>query len=145
MDLDNPVIRLCADGMQAEQEGRAAEARALFDRAWAIRASDYDGCVAAHYVARHQDTEEEALRWNEEALQLAERVGDDRIAGFLPSLLLNLGRSCEVLGDLARARACYDRAAGYLHHVPDDAYGRVVRDAIARVRRPAPPTDDTTA
>jgi hypothetical protein len=143
MNPENPVVRRCAEGLRAEQEGRPAEAKALFELAWAERTDDYDGCVAAHYVARHQATEENTLRWNEEALRLAERVGDDRVVGFLPSLLLNLGRSCEVLGDETRARACYDRAASHLDHLPDGPYGRLVRDAIARMRRPAAPTENT--
>jgi hypothetical protein len=33
MDLSNPVLTLCQDGMRAEAEGRPADARALFETA----------------------------------------------------------------------------------------------------------------
>jgi hypothetical protein len=36
-----------------------------------------------HYVARHQATPEDELRWNEEALRLAGAVGDERGEGLL--------------------------------------------------------------
>jgi hypothetical protein len=64
MDLSNPVLKLCQEGMQAEAEGRLLDARALFEQAWAARTDDYDACVAAHYLARRQDDPAEVLRWN---------------------------------------------------------------------------------
>jgi len=48
MDPENPVVRLCVKGMQAESEGRAEAARALFRQAWDARGDDYEACVAAH-------------------------------------------------------------------------------------------------
>ncbi|GAA2875928.1 hypothetical protein Acy02nite_76010 [Actinoplanes cyaneus] len=33
MDLGNPVLKPCQNGMRAEAEGRLPEARALFERA----------------------------------------------------------------------------------------------------------------
>nr|BFF02017.1 hypothetical protein GCM10020241_36920 [Streptoalloteichus tenebrarius] len=43
MDPDNPVVRLCVQGMQAEAEGRDADARDLFQRAWETAGDDYEG------------------------------------------------------------------------------------------------------
>ncbi|KYF99828.1 hypothetical protein BE17_15770, partial [Sorangium cellulosum] len=130
IDPNNPVVRLCAEGMQAEGEGRYEDARALFERAWAACADDHDACIAAHYLARHQGTEQETLAWNQEALRRADAVGDDRVRGFYPSLLLNLGRSHEVLGDMAEARAFYERAAARLDELPAGPYGDMVRNAV---------------
>ena len=76
MDTANPVLGLCQDGMRAEAEGRRADARKLFERAWAAATDDYDACVAAHYLARQQDHPEEVLRWNREALDRADAVAD---------------------------------------------------------------------
>lgn len=135
MDPDNPVVRLCAEGMRAEMEGRRADARAAFLRAWEARSDAFEACIAAHYVARHQDTLEESLRWNAEALAQADAVGDDRVRGFYPSLYLNMGHSCEVLGDAAGAARYYDLAAARLHDVPDGPYGDVVRHGVAEGRR----------
>src|SRR5690349_3606961 len=99
MDPNNPVVKLCVEGMQAETAGRGEDARRLFAQAWEASQDDFEACIAAHYVARHQESLEETLRWNQEALRCADAVGDDRICDFYPSLYLNLGRSYEVLGD----------------------------------------------
>lgn len=134
MDPVHPIVALCIEGMQAEMAGRPASARALFLRAWTERTDAFDACVAAHYVARHQDTPEQVLHWNAEALSQAEAVEDDRVQGFFPSLYLNLGHSYEVLGELANARRYYELAAERLDDVADGRYGDVVRSGVAAGR-----------
>jgi hypothetical protein len=86
MNPDNPTVKLCLEGMRAETEGRMDEARHHFMQAWEQRTDDYDACVAAHYVARHQKEAEEALRWNQESLDRADAVNDERVQAFYPSL-----------------------------------------------------------
>ena len=135
MDPNNPVVKLCADGMQAEMQGRPADARDAFLRAWAARGDAFEACIAAHYVARHQDTPEEAHRWNAEALTQADAVGDDRVRGFYPSLYLNMGHSCEVLGDVSGATRFYELAEARLADVPEGSYGDVVRHGVAEAHR----------
>ena len=56
MDLTNPVIQLCIDGTRAEFEHRIEDARVLYQQAWEAHTGDYDACIAAHYVARFQDS-----------------------------------------------------------------------------------------
>jgi hypothetical protein len=130
---DNPIVKLCADGMRAESEGRPAEARALFERAWDSRTDDYDACIAAHYVARHRDSPADTLQWNDAALRHAQAVGDaERIRGLLPSLYLNLGHSHEVTGDAEAARRFYELARDVAGELGDDRYGDIVRGAIER-------------
>lgn len=111
MDLDNPVIRLCIEGTQAEFEGRTEIACALYQQAWAAAANDYEVCIAAHYMARFQDSPEERLRWNRIALERADAVNDDSVRNFYPSLYLNLGCSHELLGNQTEAKKYYDLAA----------------------------------
>ena len=135
MDPDSPIVKLCVAGMRAEGEGRLAEARGLFEQAWAARRDDYEACLAAHYLARHQPTLEAALYWNAEALRRAEAVGDERVLGFYSSLYLNLGHSYEVLGQAVKARRYYDLAAERLDQVPDGRYGDVVRGGLDRARQ----------
>jgi tetratricopeptide (TPR) repeat protein len=140
MDPDNPVVSFCARGMSAESEGREDEAKELFERAWEAATDDYEACVAAHYLARHQKTMEQTLAWNEESLRRAELVGDGRTAGFLPSLYLNLGRCHEELGDAGKAREFYQLAAGRVGCLPEGPYGEMVREGITRaLARCAPP------
>ena len=128
-------MKLCAEGMQAEMQGRPADARAAYLRAWAARRDAFEACVAAHYVARHQDTPEEARHWNAEALAQADAVGDDRVRGFYASLYLNMGHSCEVLGDVAGAVRYYELAEARLADAPEGPYGDVVRHGVAEGRR----------
>ena len=135
MDPANPIIKLCIAGMQAEAQGRPAEARGLFTQAWATHTDDFEACIAAHYLARHQSTPEETLRWNELALTHAEQVGDERVQGFYPSLYLNLGYSHEVLGQDSEARRYYALAAEHAAALPDDAYGDVVRNGLEGARQ----------
>ena len=132
IDPENPVVRLCAEGIQAEGQGRHEDAAALYREAWAIHSDDYEACIAAHYLAREQETLEESLRWNQAALDHALAVDEERIAGFLPSLYLNLGWSHEVLGDAATARACYLAGAARVAGLPAGGYTDVVRDGIER-------------
>jgi hypothetical protein len=132
MDPENPVVLLCAEGMRAESAGRAADAAALFERPWAARTDAFEACIAAHYVARHQPSPEDTLHWNREALAHADAVRDRSVAGFYPSLYLNLAHSFEVLGDTVPARRCYSLARERLTHLAaGDAYGDLVRRGIS--------------
>ncbi|MGC5013419.1 hypothetical protein ACLQ2R_21885 [Streptosporangium sp. DT93] len=131
MDPDNPVVGLCAQGMEAEADGRPEDALRLFEQAWLERTDDFDACVAAHYVARHQESAEETLRWNEISLKHADAVADERVLPFYPSLHLNIGASHELLGDPDEARRCFRLAADRVHDLPEGPYGDMLRQAIA--------------
>ncbi|GGZ30136.1 hypothetical protein GCM10010387_24570 [Streptomyces inusitatus] len=132
MNPENPVVRLCARGMRAEAEGRADEAAGLFLRAWEAAEDDYEACVAAHYLARHQPTAEETLRWNQECLDRADRVGDERVRPFYPSLHGTMGRAWLDLGDAVRARAHFEAAAARLDDLPPGQYAEWLRLCVAR-------------
>jgi tetratricopeptide (TPR) repeat protein len=138
MDPNNPVVKLCTQGIEVEMKGRRDEARSLFLQAWELRQDDVDACIAAHYVARHQDTPAETLRWNELALQHAISASTDSVRSFYPSLYLNLGKSYEDLGDTSRARELYEQGEQCIDGVPDGGYGEIVRqglhNALQRVR-----------
>lgn len=129
MDPNNPVVKLCAEGMQADSEDRIDDAHKLFLQAWAARQDDFEACIAAHFVARHRSPEE-MLHWNEVALHHAEAVKDERVQGFYPSLYLNLGWSHEQLGHRAEAGRYYALAAARLADLPDDPYAQVVRKGV---------------
>ncbi|MBX2999691.1 MAG: hypothetical protein KF893_14325 [Caldilineaceae bacterium] len=111
MDPNNPVIKLCIEGSRAELEGRRQDARDLYWQAWSLAADDFEACIAAHYVARFQDSPQQTLAWNLESLRHADAVGDERVEAFYPSLYVNLGHSYEVLGEMEEAQRFYDLAA----------------------------------
>ncbi|MER6048494.1 hypothetical protein ABT168_13710 [Streptomyces sp. NPDC001793] len=131
MDPELPVVRLCVAGMQAEAEGRADEARALFQQSWDGARDDYEACIAAHYLARQQDSPEETLRWNQECLDRADLVGDERVRDFYPSLYVNLGNAYRELGQLASAHRYFELAAERAADASDGQYGDWNRFAIA--------------
>jgi tetratricopeptide (TPR) repeat protein len=132
MDANNPVVRLCAEGMELERTGRRDEAAHAFQRAWQEAGSDYERCIAAHYVARVQATPSENLRWNLESLEHADTIFDGRVNGFYPSLYLNIGWAYEDLGNRDEARKYYELAATRLDSLPEGAYRETVRDGIER-------------
>jgi hypothetical protein len=120
MDLNNPVILLCSEGTRAEFEGRIDDAGKLYSQAWESARNDYEACIAAHYMARHQINPQDELNWNQEALKRAEEINDETVADFFPSLYVNLGSSFEKTGNMIKAGYYYKLAAGLgLSHAPD--------------------------
>jgi hypothetical protein len=140
-DQTNPVVRLCAEGMAVE--GTPAEARILFDQAWAARRDDFDAAVAAHFLARHQPTPADTLHWNTLAVRHAEAVADGRSAELLASLYLNLGDAQAKVGDLVAAAASARCAAAHLPALPPGGYREFVALGIRRLEaRVAGASDD---
>lgn len=134
IDASDPVVVLCAAGMQAEGAGDIAGATALFEQAWDAATTEYQGCIAAHYMARNQRDPADTLKWNERCLTLANTVGDESVASFYPSAYLNIGSTLEQLGRWQAAEEAYAEATEVLSRLADDGYGRLVRDAVARGR-----------
>lgn len=130
MNPDNPVVKLCAEGMEAEGAGQLDMAHACFQQAWAARQDDFESCIAAHFMARHQPPAD-MLHWNQVALHHAQAVNDERVDSFYPSLYLNLGWSYEQVGDWAEADHYYALAATRLAILPDDPYATTVRRGVA--------------
>jgi hypothetical protein len=130
-DHDNPVVRLCAEGMAVE--GDQSAARALFAQAWALCRDDFDASIAAHYLARHQHSVQESLRWNALAVHHAEAVPGDRAHQMLASLYLNLAESYRLVGDGAQAAAAAERARDALALLPPDGYRALIAGGIERL------------
>jgi len=122
IDPDNPVIKLCIKGTQAEFKGNMDEACELYQQAWEISTDDFEACIAAHYVARCQVSPEDIFRWNQEALNRAKAVTNGSIGDFYPSLYLNMGRSHELLNQQTEAEKYYHLAAdlGVAHQMNID-------------------------
>ena len=132
MDSSNPVVKLCVQGMEEEGKGNLSGAAEIFEHAWTLSTTHFERCISAHYVARHQPTAELALRWNEQAMDDAERISDGSAARFLPSLYLNLGKSHEDLGNAAEAQRFYQCAADQIGCLAAGAYRDIVQDGINR-------------
>ena len=149
MELDprNPVVALCAAGMNAG--GDAATAGDCFARAWAKRTNDFEAAVAAHYMARTQPDAAGKLDWDARAVRHAEAAlatGDTRVRVMLASLYLNLGDGLLGAGRRDEAREAALRADAALEALADDGYRGFVAAGIARLRARAErgPLDATT-
>jgi tetratricopeptide (TPR) repeat protein len=132
MDPNNPVVKLCAEGMALEQKGQREEAALLFQAAWKQSTDDFERCISAHYVARQQKTPEENLRWNQISLDHADAILDGRVDTFYPSLYLNIGWAYEDLGQPEEARKYYELAAERVSCLPEGSYRDTVQDGIQR-------------
>ena len=129
-DPENKVVQLCAQGMQAEAEGKTDAAHNLFQQAWDIAGNDFEAFTAAHYLARNQENPEDGLKWNLEALNRATSTNDDDLKGHYPSLYLNVGNSYETIGNMQQAGNYYATAASYSDFLPPGKYGDMIRSGI---------------
>jgi len=129
-DPDNKVVKLCAQGMQAEAEGKTDVAHSLFQQAWDIAENDFEAFTAAHYLARNQKDPKDVLKWNVVALKRANTIKDDSMKAHYPSLYLNVGKSYETLNDLKEANIYYQLAADHSTFLPPGKYGDMIRMGI---------------
>jgi rifampin ADP-ribosylating transferase len=129
-DPDNKIIKLCAEGMEAEGHGHEVEALNLFTQAWNESSTDFEKFTSAHFVARHQKTVTDKLKWDEMALAHASKINDESIGGSYPSLFLNIGKCHEDLNDFELAREYYLKAYAYLEFLPDNEYGKMIKSGI---------------
>lgn len=106
----------------------------------------------AHYLADLYDDPAESLVWDVRALDAADALTDERarehheslrVAGFYPSLHLNLADDFRRLGSFRAATEHLDRAQDHLSALPDDPYGDTIRTAVHEMRRAI--TDRDTA
>ncbi len=62
LDPNNPIVRLCVAGITGETEHRFDEALSLYMQAWGEASDDFELCIAAHYIARQQQSAADALQ-----------------------------------------------------------------------------------
>lgn len=129
-DTDNPVVKLCAQGITTEGTGDIAGAKALYRQAWEMATNDVERFTAAHYMARNQSPQQQ-LHWNRLAVDYALKVSDESVKASLPSLYLNLGKSHEDLGSRTLAAKYYQLADSHADQLADGSYGKMTRTGIA--------------
>lgn len=115
----NNVVKLCIQGMEMEEKGKAGEARKLFLQSWDEATNDFERFLAAHYIARHQKTVSDMLNWLETALQFALKIDDESVKSAFPSLYLNIAKCYEDLGDSNKAKENFDLANSYKYNPSD--------------------------
>lgn len=132
MDFDpnNNVVQLCAQGMDMEGKGKPEAAGKIFLQAWNEAADDFEKFIAAHYVARHQKSIADKLKWDETSLQLALKTNNDIVKGAFPSLYLNIAKCYEDLNDFDNAKRNYKLALSSTNPLSDNGYGHMIKDGI---------------
>lgn len=108
---NNQVVRLCLQGMAMEEQGKAGEALSLFRQAWDEAKTDLEKFLAAHYIARKQESVAEQLSWLEKAFQFAQKISDDSVQSAFPALYSQIGDCYQKLGDTDKAESNYELAA----------------------------------
>lgn len=107
---------------------------------WSERDAPLQRCTIAHFLADTEDDPDEELAWDLRALEVATGSQDQNqdaidpdMAGFLPSLHLNVGDAYRRTGDTLRARrhAKYglERSARAQH----DGYDGAIRAGLERL------------
>jgi tetratricopeptide (TPR) repeat protein len=130
-DPNNPIIKLCAHGMELEGTAKPEEAAKVFQQAWDEATNNLEKFAAAHYIARHQNSVADKLKWDETALSLALEITDDQVKGAYPSLYLNIAKCYEDLKDFAKAKQNYELALGHTSFLLNDGYGDMIKAGIA--------------
>ncbi|HTK18386.1 MAG TPA: tetratricopeptide repeat protein [Mucilaginibacter sp.] len=129
-DQQNPINQLCAQGMLLEGEAKPEEAAKLFMQAWNEATNTAEKFIAAHYVARHQDSVADKLKWDDTALSLALGLDNPEVNGALPSLYLNIAKCYEDLKDFDKAAENYKSALECTKFLPEDGYSNMIRSGI---------------
>lgn len=115
----NNVVKLCIQGMEMEEKGKAGEARKLFLQSWDEATNDFEKFLAAYYIARHQKTVSDKLNWLETALQFALKIDDETVKSAFPSIYLSIAKCYEDLGDSNKAKENFDLANSYKYNPSD--------------------------
>jgi rifampin ADP-ribosylating transferase len=138
-DSNNKIVKLCAEGMEFEGQGRKNKAFENFNQAWEEASNDFEKFTAAHYVARHQENVADKLKWDEIALHLALKINDETVIGAYPSLYLNIAKGYEDLNDFDNAKKNYELALSFTLNLSDDGYGNMIKggilNGIERIRK----------
>ena len=125
--------------------GERAEGRRLLQEIWDKLGADGDifhRSVAAHYLADTQQDPHGELKWDLQALEVADSLDPERaktypqaaaVQAFYPSLHLNLADDYRKLGDFDNARRHADRGTELSGSLGLDAYGQSVRAGLVRV------------
>jgi len=99
-------------------------------------------CLLGHYLADLQNDAAEELGWDLRALAAAAGLSDARlktfhaslsVAGFMPSLQLNVAESYQRIGNAEAARRHLGFAEAALPALPEDGYGKMIRAGVARL------------
>jgi hypothetical protein len=110
---NNPVVKLCLQGIGMEENGQTEEAETVFLQAWNEATDDFERFMSAHYVARCQKNASDKLEWLETALRFTLIINDDSVRSAFPSLYSNIAKCHDTLGDAEKAKRNYELSTSF--------------------------------
>lgn len=131
--MTDPTLTRISDAVNKFRSGDANARSDLLDL-WPEIGPTGDAfhrCTLAHYLADMYDDAAQSLIWDTRALDAADALTD--VAGFYPSLHLNLADDLRRLASFGAAAEHIDMARETLHTLADDAYGTTIRTAVGEV------------
>jgi hypothetical protein len=141
------VMRRIGVGIGLRERGETAVARRVLAELWDEIGGEsgdaFHRCAIAHSMADVQDDVEQELTWDLRALSAADQISDERaaqggvgsVAGFYPSLHLNLAECYRKLGQIGQARDHVTKGVAACSALGDDGYALMVRGGLERVAR----------
>lgn len=115
---NNPIIKLCLQGVDLEGNSKPEEVGRIFLQAWKEATNDLEKFLAAYFVTRHQESVSGKLKWLETSLQLALKINDGYVKGVLPSLYSDIAACYEASGDPDNAKKNYELADTFQDKLP---------------------------
>ncbi|MEU7240104.1 hypothetical protein [Streptomyces sparsogenes] len=141
----DPTMEAIGHAVTEGRAGDTASARRKLLALWSatgVTGDPLHRCTLAHYLADLHADPAQALAWDIRALDAADAVTEQRVqqhhaglrlAGFYPSLHLNLADNYRRLGSFEAATEHIAAAAKHAPDLPQDSYGDLLRTAIREV------------
>lgn len=141
----DPTMEAIGQAVVEGRTGHSTSARQKLLNLWSeigVTGDPLHRCSLAHYLADLYEDPAQALAWDVRALDAADAVTEQRvqehhaslhIAGFYPSLHLNLADNYRRLGSFNAATAHINAAKEHAPNLPQDAYGAILRTALDEV------------
>ncbi|MFD6115264.1 hypothetical protein ACFWG0_34935 [Streptomyces yangpuensis] len=141
----DPTMEAIGHAVAEGHAGNSASARQKLLSLWAeigVTGDPLHRCSLAHYLADLHEDPAQALAWDIRALDAADAVTEQRvqehhaglhIAGFYPSLHLNLADNYRRLSSFEAATEHINAAKTHAASLPQNPYGDLLRGAIQEV------------
>ncbi|MGW5868374.1 hypothetical protein ACWFRJ_40225 [Streptomyces sp. NPDC055239] len=141
----DPTMEAIGQAVAEGQAGDSVSARQKLLDIWStigVTGDPLHRCSLAHYLADLYQDPAHALAWDIRALDAADAVTEQRaqahdaslhIAGFYPSLHLNLADNYRRLGSFEAATEHINAAKTHAPILPQNPYGDLLRGAIQEV------------